>query len=132
MFKLTIHERGDFFVFERFVRHDMAPVTGGITNRKKDRLVFPTRLLKRFLAPWIPIDGTMRMLQKIRRLLLRDFVCSGRAGLGSAEVSLDVTNHVNARNPNRKDLSCKRTLNRYERRHHSRHSELKSRNLWLF
>src|SRR5438552_347371 len=30
--ELPVHDRGHFFVLKRFVRHDMAPVTGGIAN----------------------------------------------------------------------------------------------------
>jgi hypothetical protein len=72
--KFAVHDRGHVFVFERFVRHDMAPVTGGITNRKKDRFVFPARPRERFFPPWIPINRVMRVLKKIRRLLLRQTV----------------------------------------------------------
>ena len=50
----------------------MAPVTGGITDREKDRFVFPARLRERFLAPRIPIDRIMRVLKKIWRLLVRE------------------------------------------------------------
>ena len=46
-------------------------MAGGITNRKKNWLIFPTRLGKRFLAPRIPIDRIMRVLQKVRRLFAR-------------------------------------------------------------
>jgi hypothetical protein len=52
----------------------MAPVAGGITNRKEERFVFAPRLRERFLTPRIPIDGVMRVLKKIRRLLLRQTV----------------------------------------------------------
>ena len=63
--------RGHFFVLERFVRHDMAPVTGGITDREKDRFVFATRFGESFFAPRIPIDRIMRVLKKVRRFFVR-------------------------------------------------------------
>ena len=31
--KICVHESGGFFVFKRFVGHDMAPVASRITNR---------------------------------------------------------------------------------------------------
>src|SRR5579885_1916199 len=34
-----IHHGSRLFVFEAFMRHHMAPVTSGITNRKQDRLI---------------------------------------------------------------------------------------------
>ena len=68
----AIHERRDFFVLERFVRHHVAPVAGGITDREKDRLVLPARFGKRFLAPGIPIDRVVRVLEKVGRFFLRE------------------------------------------------------------
>ena len=53
----------------------MAPVTRGIADREKDRLVLPARLRERFFAPRIPIDRIVRVLKKVWRLLVREPVC---------------------------------------------------------
>ena len=85
------------------MRHDVAPVTRGIADREKDRLVLPARLRERFFAPRIPIDRIVCVLKKVWRLLVREPVCvSERACVCSTTFSPDVTNHVSARNPKRK------------------------------
>ena len=45
----------------------MAPMAGGVADGQEDRLVFLTRLLKRFLAPRIPVDGVIGVLPQIGR-----------------------------------------------------------------
>ena len=72
--KVAIHDRGHFFVFERFVFHHVAPVTSGITHREKDWFIFMARLGERFLVPRIPIDRIMCVLKKVRRLLVCESV----------------------------------------------------------
>ena len=72
--KLAIHDRGRLFVLERLVCHHVAPVTGRITDREKDRFVLATGFGECFFAPRIPIDRIMRVLKKIRRLLARESV----------------------------------------------------------
>ena len=67
--KLPVHDRGHIGVFERFVRHDMTPMAGRITDREKDRLVFLARFRERFFAPRKPIDRIAGVLEKVRRLL---------------------------------------------------------------
>ena len=44
---------------------DVTPVTGTVTYGQEDRLVLPSRPRERFLAPGIPIDRVMRVLQQI-------------------------------------------------------------------
>ena len=61
-----VHQCRNRGVFERLVRHDMAPVTSRITHRQQNGLVVPPCERKRFLAPRIPIDGVFRVLQQIR------------------------------------------------------------------
>jgi hypothetical protein len=56
------------------MRHHMAPMTRGITNREKDRFVFSTRLGKGFLPPPIPINRIVSVLEKIRRFFLRQAI----------------------------------------------------------
>src|SRR5258708_24076894 len=40
--KLAIHDFGGGNIFEGLIRPDVAPVTGGMTNREKNRLFFPS------------------------------------------------------------------------------------------
>ena len=61
-----VHQRRDPGILERFVRHDMAPMTGGVTHREEDGLVPALGEQQRFFAPRIPIDGIFRVLQQIR------------------------------------------------------------------
>jgi hypothetical protein len=44
----------------------MAPMAGRITNAEKYRFVFRFGLQQRFFTPRIPLDGVVRVLQKIR------------------------------------------------------------------
>ena len=82
--ELAVHDCSHFFIFERFVRHHVAPVAGGITYREKDGFVFLARFGKRVLTPGVPIDRIMRVLKKVGRLLVREpvsvleFFCSAR------------------------------------------------------
>ena len=55
--------------FERLALHHMAPVTGRVANRQEDRLVGFFGGGKRRVAPRVPINGIVRMLQQIRTLL---------------------------------------------------------------
>jgi hypothetical protein len=61
--KVIVHQPGDFFILKRFVRHHMAPVTRRITYAQEDRLVLLARNCERLLAPRIPVDGVMSVLQ---------------------------------------------------------------------
>ena len=54
------------------MRHDMAPVTGGITNREKYRFVLMPRFGKGVFAPGIPVHRIVRVLEKVRGLLVRE------------------------------------------------------------
>jgi hypothetical protein len=59
------HVRGRF-ILEALMRHDVAPVTGGITNREKNWLVAALSLRQRFESPGPPIDRVVLVLQEIR------------------------------------------------------------------
>src|SRR5439155_7379924 len=67
--KQLIHQRGDALVLEGFVRHHVAPVTGGIPDRKEDRLVLGLRAGERLFAPRVPVDRIARVLEEIRARL---------------------------------------------------------------
>ena len=83
--------------------HDVAPVAGGIPDRQENRFVFAPGLRKGLLAPRIPVDRIVRVLQQvgtgfvdkivalpvIRHQLhnlqwLRRLQCNGSGGTGSA------------------------------------------------
>jgi hypothetical protein len=60
-----VHDRRDFRVLERFVRHHVTPVAGRIADRQQDRLVLGAGARKRFRAPRIPVDRVVGMLPQI-------------------------------------------------------------------
>jgi hypothetical protein len=64
--KGRVEQRRDLRVTEGLACHDMAPVTGEITDRDKDRLVFAARLLEGRLAPGIPLDRVAGMQLQVR------------------------------------------------------------------
>lgn len=72
-----VHQLGDLRILEDLPFHHMAPITGGITDGEQNRLVFLPRLGKRFLAPRIPVDRVMRVLQQIGAARINKPVCSG-------------------------------------------------------
>ena len=57
--------RRDFGIFEGFVFHDMAPVTGGVADGQENRLVGGTGGGKGLLSPGVPVDGVFGVLQQI-------------------------------------------------------------------
>jgi hypothetical protein len=66
--ELTVHDFGRPWILEGFVRHDMAPMTGRITDRKKDRFVFLTRFRKRLFAPWKPLNRVFPRVEASREI----------------------------------------------------------------
>ena len=48
----------------------MAPMTGGVTDGKENGLIFTTSQFKGFIAPRIPVDGVMGMLQEVGGLFM--------------------------------------------------------------
>ena len=65
-----VHEGRDFFVLERLALHHVAPMAGGITDREKNRLLLPACFGKGFLAPGIPINRVVGVLEKVGRFFL--------------------------------------------------------------
>jgi hypothetical protein len=59
----------------------MTPVTGGITDREKNRLVAVLSLGERIRAPGPPIDRVVLMLEKIRTGLCGETVAAPLAGV---------------------------------------------------
>ncbi len=63
--EMAVHQRGRVGVLERFMRHDVAPVTGAITDAQENRFVFVSGAGQGFLAPGIPVHRVVRMLAQI-------------------------------------------------------------------
>ena len=60
-----VHHRGGVVVLEAFVRHDVAPVTGGVADREQDRLAGALRLGQRIRPPGPPRHRIVLVLQQI-------------------------------------------------------------------
>lgn len=60
--EMPVEQPGDLLILKRLAIHDMAPVAGRVTRRKKERLVLPPGLLKGFFAPRIPVHRIVRVL----------------------------------------------------------------------
>ena len=60
-----VHVRGGGRVLEALVRHDMAPVAGGVADREQDRLARALGLGQRLGAPCPPVDRVVLVLQEI-------------------------------------------------------------------
>jgi len=60
-----VHQARDGGFLERFVRHDVTPVTRGVAHRYVDGLVLFSGSTKCFFSPWTPINGVLGVLPKI-------------------------------------------------------------------
>jgi hypothetical protein len=60
-----VHHRRHLGVLETVVRHHVAPVAGRIADRQQDRLGLAARLFQGFLAPRVPVDRVVGVLQQI-------------------------------------------------------------------
>ena len=63
----VVHERRNSWVFERLVRHDVAPVTGRISDGQQDGDIATDGLLEGGVPPLVPVDRVVRMLLQVRR-----------------------------------------------------------------
>ncbi len=66
-----VHERRGRLRLERLVRHHVAPVARAVADRDEERLVLGPSALERLVAPLVPVDRVLGVLEEIRR---------GRAG----------------------------------------------------
>ena len=67
-----VHQRRGRLVLEGLVRHDVAPVAGGVADREQDRLGGSARALERLRAPGMPVHGVRGVLQEIGAGLARE------------------------------------------------------------
>ena len=67
--KIAVQHLSQFQIFKGLPFHHMAPVTGSISDGKKNRFVFFPCFLKSFFSPGIPVHGIHRMMSEIGRFL---------------------------------------------------------------
>ena len=60
-----VHHLGGRGVFKAFMRHDVAPVAGAVTDAEQDGFVLRARHTEGFLAPGVPVDRVIGMLQEV-------------------------------------------------------------------
>ena len=68
---------GDLEVFERLFLHDVAPVAGGVTDAEQHGLVLGAGAGECLVAPRVPVDRIVRVLQKIRTGFVDQMVWHG-------------------------------------------------------
>src|SRR5680860_932901 len=61
----VVHHRRGLRVLEALMRHDVAPMAGGVADRQQYGLVRGLGLFERRRAPGPPMDGVVLVLQKI-------------------------------------------------------------------
>ena len=75
--EVLVHERGGLRVLERLVLHHVAPVAGRVADRDQHRLVLGFRASEGLLAPRIPVDGVVLVLQEVGAGLVGEAVGHG-------------------------------------------------------
>ena len=60
-----VEHPGDVLGLERLLLHHVTPVAGGVADAEEDGPIEGACLRERLVAPWAPIDGIVRVLQKI-------------------------------------------------------------------
>ena len=72
--EVRVHRRRDDGILERLVGHHVAPVARRVADRQQDWLALAPRKRQRRLAPRLPVDRIVRVLQEIRACLAREAV----------------------------------------------------------
>ena len=70
-----VHQRRRLGILERLAFHHMAPVTRRVADREQDRPLLLTGARERLLAPRVPLDGVVLVLEEVGRRLLCEPVC---------------------------------------------------------
>ena len=65
----VVQEPCDVSILERLALHHVAPVAGGVAYGEEDRPVFTSGGLESVLAPRVPVDRIVGVLQEVRALL---------------------------------------------------------------
>ena len=83
----VVHDLSDRRIFEALVRHDVAPVAGGIADREQNRLVGALGFGEGLGSPRPPVDRVVPVLQQIGTGLAGEPVFVGGVG-GGGHVSV--------------------------------------------
>jgi hypothetical protein len=67
-----VHQLRHRRVLERLALHHVAPVAGGVADRDQQRLLLLARAGQRLLAPWVPVDRVVLVLEEVGRSLVRE------------------------------------------------------------
>ena len=73
----VVHDRGGRRILEALVRHDVAPVAGGVADREQDGPVAALGLGQGFRTPRPPVHGVVLVLEEIGARLAGEAVCGG-------------------------------------------------------
>ena len=65
--EVFVHVGRRFRVLERLVRHHVTPVTGRVADREEDRAIGRAGNGEGGIAPFVPVDGVVLVLEKVRR-----------------------------------------------------------------
>ena len=68
--EVLVHVGGGRLVLEGLALHHVAPVAGRVADREQDRPVLASRPRQRLVAPRVPVDGVVAVLQEIGAGLL--------------------------------------------------------------
>ena len=60
-----VHQRRRLVVLEGLVLHHVAPVAGGVADREEHRLVLGPGLREGLLAPRVPVDRVVGVLEEV-------------------------------------------------------------------
>ena len=74
---------GNCFILERFLLHDVTPVTGRVADREQDRFIVLLGPVEGFVAPGVPVDRVMGMLQEVGARFQQETVRVLRGPIGA-------------------------------------------------
>src|SRR4051812_42432926 len=77
-----VHQACGRLVLEALVRHHVAPVTGGVSDREQNWFVGALRFGQRLRSPGPPVDRIVPVLQQIGRGLVRETILMRRIEYG--------------------------------------------------
>src|SRR6185436_3612330 len=69
-----VHQAGRLGILERLALHDVAPVTRRVADGEQQRLVLGARPRERLLAPRIPVDRVVVVLEQVRAGLVGEAI----------------------------------------------------------
>ena len=82
--EVLVHQPRGLGVLERLVLHHVAPVAGRVADGEQDRPVLVARSVERLVAPGVPVDGVVRVLEEVRARLVGQAVHAAPSGGAAA------------------------------------------------